>query len=64
MHYVDIETACDLTRGTTVVDRLGVAADERNRATWDWALKSKVKTQVDWTLDIAGWKAALFAALK
>ena len=64
MHYVDIETASDLTRGMTVVDRLGVAADERNRATWDWALKGKVKTKVDWTLDIAGWKAALFAALK
>jgi len=64
MHYVDIETASDLTRGMTVVDRLGVAADERNRATWDRALKTKVKTKVDWTLDIAGWKAALFAALK
>jgi hypothetical protein len=33
-HYVDIETATDLTRGMTVVDRLGVAANERNRATW------------------------------
>lgn len=64
MHYVDIETASDLTRGMTVVDRLGVAADGRNASTWDWALKNKVKTQVDWTLDIAGWKAALFAALK
>src|SRR5262249_45342175 len=33
MHYVDIETASDLTRGMTVVDSLGVAKDERNRAT-------------------------------
>ena len=33
-HYVEIETASELTRGMTVVDRLGVAADERNRATW------------------------------
>ena len=31
-HYVDVETA-ELTRGMTVVDRLGVAADDRNRAT-------------------------------
>src|SRR5215813_13805080 len=64
MHYVDIETASDLTRGMTVVDRLGVAADERNRGNWGWAFKSKVKTRVDWTLDVAGWKAALFVALK
>ena len=64
MHYVDIETASDLTRGMTVVDRLGVATDERNTNTWEWALKGKVKTQVDWTLDVAGWKSALFAALK
>jgi purine nucleosidase len=27
-HYVDVETASDLTRGMTVVDRLGVAADD------------------------------------
>src|SRR5215470_8109480 len=64
MHYVDIETASELTRGMTVVDRLCVARSERNTNTWEWALKGKVKTKVDWTLDIAGWKAALFAALK
>ena len=33
-HYVDVETATELTRGMTVVDRLGVAADDRNRAIW------------------------------
>jgi purine nucleosidase len=33
-HYVDIEIASELTRGMTVVDRLGVATDKRNRATW------------------------------
>jgi hypothetical protein len=47
----------------TVVDRLEVAEDERNKSTWEWALRKKVKTRVDWTLDIAGWKSALFAAL-
>lgn len=64
MHYVDVETRSELTRGMTVVDRLGVAEDERNRGEWEWALKGKVKTRVDWTLDIAGWKEALYAALR
>lgn len=64
MHYVDIETSSDLTRGMTVVDRLGVVEDERNRDAWAWAPKSKAKAQVDWMLNVAGWKAALYAALK
>src|SRR5450755_4336997 len=33
-HYVEIETDSELTRGMTVVDRLGVAGDERNRQVW------------------------------
>src|SRR5258708_14819534 len=33
-HYVDVEIQSELTRGMTVVDRLNVAADERNRAAW------------------------------
>ena len=33
-HYVEVETHSELTRGMTVVDRLNVAADERNRAVW------------------------------
>src|SRR5215813_7235009 len=56
MYYVDVEMVSDLTRGMTVVDRLGVAEDERNRGNWEWALKRKMKTRVDWSLDIAGWK--------
>jgi purine nucleosidase len=63
MHYVDVEMISELTRGMTIVDRLRVAEDERNRGTWEWALKGQVKTRVDWSLDIAGWKAALYAAL-
>jgi purine nucleosidase len=62
-HYVDIETASELTRGMTVVDRLDVAADERNSGLWSWALEARVKTHVCWTLDVQGWKAALHAAL-
>jgi len=63
-HCVDIETASELTRGMTVVDRLHVAADERNSGVWSWALAARVKTQVCWTLDVAGWKAALQRALE
>ena len=63
MHYVDVEAVSELTRGMTVVDRLNVAGDERNRAQWEWALKSQVKTHICWTLDIGGWKRALCSAL-
>lgn len=63
MHYVDVEAASDLTRGMTVVDRLGVAEDERNRDLWELATKRQVKTRVCWTLDVRGWKAALLRSL-
>jgi purine nucleosidase len=63
MHFVDIETASELTRGMTVVDRLNVAGDERNRELWSSALKSQAKTHICWTLNIDGWKAELFSAL-
>jgi purine nucleosidase len=64
MQYVDVETTSDLTRGMTVVDRLAVAGDERNRGLWEWALKAQAKTRVCWSLDVDGWKAALWAALR
>jgi len=63
MHYVEVETASELTRGVTVVDRLNVAGDERNRDLWAWALKGQIRARICWTLDIEGWKAALYAAL-
>jgi hypothetical protein len=47
----------------TVVDRLEVASDERNKSLWEWALKSQLNARVCWTLDVDGWKAALCAAL-
>jgi Inosine-uridine nucleoside N-ribohydrolase len=62
-HYVDIETTSELTRGMTVVDRLEVANDERNRDLWKWASKAQVKARICWTLDVGGWKAELFARL-
>ena len=63
-HYVDIETQSELTRGMTVVDRLNVAADDRNRAVWAPVLEKQCKAKVYWTIDNQRWKQALFAALR
>jgi purine nucleosidase len=63
-HYVDVEIQSDLTRGMTVVDRLNVAHDERNRDVWAPVLASKQKARVYWTIDNERWKQALHAALR
>ena len=62
-HYVDVETQSELTRGMTVVDRLNVADDERNKSAWSLALQAKTKTKVCWTIDSKRWKEMLFASL-
>ncbi len=62
-HYVDVETESELARGMTVVDRLNVADDERNRAVWAPALANG-KARVYWTIDNLRWKQALDAALR
>ncbi len=62
-HYVDIETATELTRGMTVVDRLHVAANERNRATWAPLLQRSPNANVYWAIDAPRWKQALYSAL-
>jgi len=62
-HYVEIETASDLTRGMTVVDQLNVADDVRNKDVWAPAIQSQRKVHVCWSLDIPRWKAMLFSAL-
>jgi purine nucleosidase len=61
--YVDIETATELTRGMTVVDRLNVAGDDRNRTTWIELLDTNSKAKVYWAIDTARWKQALYSAL-
>lgn len=63
-HHVEVETQGELTRGMTVVDRLNVADDERNR--WEWALSLKMgrKAKVCWKIDNQRWKDALFSALR
>ncbi len=62
-HFVDVETATELTRGMTVVDRLGVATDDRNRATWAEVVEAGSKAKVYWAIDTARWKRALYSAL-
>jgi purine nucleosidase len=63
-HHVDVETSSELTRGMTVVDRLNVAGNERNRAVWAPLLSKGAKVKVDWTIDNPRWKKALYAALR
>jgi purine nucleosidase len=63
-HYVDVETASELTLGMTVVDRLNVAADERNRATWKQLVGNPPNASVCWEMDISRWKQLLYQALR
>ena len=62
-YYVEIETQSELTRGMTVVDRLNVAGDERNRTVWEHALRGR-KAKVCWAIDNKRWKEGLYAALR
>jgi len=63
-HFVDVETESELTRGMTVVDRLNVAHNERNREVWASALGGGHRAKVFWTIDNLRWKQALYAALR
>jgi len=62
-HYVDIETASELTRGMTVVDRLGVVTNERNRAVWADLIQREPNAKIYWAIDALRWKQALYSAL-
>jgi purine nucleosidase len=63
-HFVDIETSSELTRGMTVVDRLGVTGDQRNRLSWRDTHAIAVPSNICWKLDIPGWKSALLNSLR
>lgn len=63
-HFVEVETGSALTRGMTVVDRLNVAGDPRNRATWSDTLAQGKRMKICWKLDVPRWKALLFDALR
>ena len=62
-HFVEVEADSELTRGMTVVDRLNVAANERNRDVWASSLAAGYKAKVIWTIDNVRWKQALYTAL-
>jgi purine nucleosidase len=60
-HYMDVQVDNGITRGMSVVDRLGVAKDARNRAAWN---DVAAKHTVVWEMDIPGWKQALLRVLR
>jgi purine nucleosidase len=63
-HFLDVETQSELTRGMTVVDRLNVAADERNRGVWSDVLAHGRRAKIIWTINNARWKQALYSSLQ
>jgi len=63
-HYVDVETTSELTLGMTVVDRLNVAGNERNRAVWAPVLRHGKKAKIHWTIDNRRWKQSLYSTLR
>jgi len=63
-HFWNVETESELTRGMTVVDRLNVAGDERNRKVWAAQIASGRKAKIVWTIDNSRWKEELFARLR
>lgn len=62
-HYVEIETQSDLTRGITLVDKLNVAEDSRNKDTWAQAIQAGKNIEVTWAVDSSRWKQMLYGLL-
>jgi purine nucleosidase len=62
-HFIDVQIDSGITRGMSVVDKLGVAGDVRNRAVWHEVVTHGRKHKVIWQLDVPRWKQMLFAAL-
>jgi purine nucleosidase len=63
-HYIDVETESELTRGMTIVDKLNVADDERNRTVWAPLIEKKKKAKVCWAMNNPRWKETLFRTLR
>lgn len=63
-HYVDVQVDSGITRGMSVVDRLNVAHDARNRTAWSEVRERGRKHTVIWEMDIPGWKQSLLQALR
>jgi purine nucleosidase len=64
LHFIDVAVDSGITRGMSVVDKLGVAADSRNHAIWRDVLERGCRHRVAWEMDIPGWKQALMRALR
>lgn len=63
-HYVEVVTDSELTRGMTVVDRLNVVGDERNRGgAWGELLGRRHRVRVVWRIDVGRFKEMLFRAV-
>ena len=62
-HRVAIETRSELTRGMTVVDRLGVNSDAINADVWGEAAGESDGANVLWTFNSTKFKAMLKSAL-
>jgi purine nucleosidase len=63
-HYIDVQVDNGITRGMSVVDKLNVAHDNRNRDAWRETLERGRKHTVIWEMDIPGWKQSLLQALR
>ena len=62
-HRVAIECSSELTRGMTVVDRLGVNSDAINGPVWGAAAGESAGADIVWTFDSSKYKSMLRAAL-
>ena len=62
-HWIEVATADELTRGMSIVDRLNVSEDARNRVIWHDVHRSGRRQTVIWKIDVTGWKHALMQAL-
>ena len=62
-HFVEIETASELTRGMTVVDKLHVTEDTRNLDLWKDAHRHP-PTHICWKLDVGNWKHLVMDSLR
>ncbi len=63
-HSIDVQVDSGITRGMSVVDKLNVAHDARNRDAWREPLEQGRKHTVIWEMDTPGWKQSLLQALR
>jgi purine nucleosidase len=63
-HHWEVETESELTRGMTVVDRLNVAGDQRNREVWKQPIDRGRKAKIIWTIENERWKEELYKRLQ